>query len=65
MNTKTAFAPTENVAAVNTVAQPLMQSQSNTIAPINSGTVGHSGAVKYSSSAAAMVSETYVIATKK
>jgi hypothetical protein len=65
MNTKTAFAPTENVTAVNTVAQPLMQSQPNTITPIVTGTVGHAGAVSYSRSAAAMVSETYVIATKK
>jgi hypothetical protein len=65
MNTKTTFAPTVNVTAVNTSAQPLMQPQPNTVAPINSGTVGHSGAVKYSRAAAAMVSETYVIATKK
>jgi len=65
MNTKATFAPTVNVTAVNTVAQPLTQSQPNTIAPITSGTVGHSGAVKYSRSAATMVSETYVIANKK
>ncbi len=65
MNTKATFAPAENVSVVNTVAQPLMQSQPNTIMPITSGTVGHSGAVQYSRSAAAMVSETYVIATKK
>ena len=48
----------------NTVSQPV-HVQSPQPATVVTGTVGHTGAVKYSRSSAAMVSETYVVTTKK
>ena len=48
----------------NTVSQPVaIQAEKTTT--VATGTVGHAGVVEYSRSATAMVSETYVVATKK
>ena len=55
---------TKYLEATNTVARPATV-QPVTVSTIVTGTVGHAGVVEYSKSATAMVSETYVVATKK
>jgi hypothetical protein len=57
----------KNQTPVGTVAQPTpIHTGSDSQPPfIISGTLGHTGNVKYSRSAAAVVNETYVVANKK
>ncbi len=50
--------------STGTVAQPV-HIQTAPLAAIVSGTLGHTGPVEYSKSATAVVSETYVVTTKK
>jgi hypothetical protein len=58
--------PTKYLLATNTVARPVpVQSTPISVLGTGTGTVGHSGVVEYSKSSAAVVRETYVVATKK
>jgi hypothetical protein len=67
MNTETGNNRSEQFqTAVNTSTHPEPIHTPPSQAPfISSGTIGHTGAVRYSKAVAAVVNETYVVANKK
>jgi len=64
MNTESGTSQNRNPPSLSTVAQPVPV-QPAPLIPISTGTLGHAGVVEYSKSVTAIVSETYVVATKK
>jgi hypothetical protein len=60
----TATTTNKYIKAPGTVAHPLGV-QPAPLAPITTGTLGHTGVVEYSKSTAGVVHETYVVTTKK